>query len=430
MRLTKNLFLGIIICISLLAFLISLNFVTAQGNLNLQNFIQALKNIILERQQTPKIKLETPETIFQQVPEYKPVADYEKLITDIVEKTSPAVVSIVISKDVPIFERYYINPFEEFNLPPEFRQFFFEFEIPQYRQKGTEKRRIGAGTGFIISPDGLIATNKHVINEKDAEYTVYLNDGRKFKGKVVAMHPVDDLAIIKINANNLPYLRLGDSNKLKLGQTVIAIGNALGEFQNTVSVGVVSGLRRNITATDNQGYVQRLEGLIQTDAAINPGNSGGPLINLKGEVIGINTAIVSGAQNIGFAIPVNRLKNMILDLTTKGKIEVPFLGVRYLLVTEEIMKKFNLPYDYGAYIYSDNPKKPAVIPGSPAERAGLKEGDIILEVDGKKITLQNTLAQEITSRRVGDKVTLKIWRQGTILTIVIQLGSLPKDLQD
>ncbi len=413
--------------IAIVALIISFNLAIAQANL--QNLIDALKKLIYNPK-IQNIKVETPETIFEQIPEYKPVADYEKLITEIVEKSSPAVVSIVISKDVPIFEKYYINPFDEFDLPPEFRQFFFEFQIPQYRQKGTEKKQIGAGTGFIISSDGLIATNKHVVNEKDAEYTVYLNDGRKYKGKVIALHPIDDLAIIKINATNLPYLKLGDSNKLKLGQTVIAIGNALGEFQNTVSVGVVSGLRRNIVASDNLGNIQRLEGLIQTDAAINPGNSGGPLINLRGEVIGINTAIVSGAENIGFAIPVNRLKNMLYDLSTKGKVEVPFLGVRYLLVTEEIQKKFNLPFDYGAYVYSEDDKKPAVLPNSPAEKAGIKKGDIILEVNGVKITPQNTLAQQITSRKVGDIINLKIWRNGKIITLQAQLESLPSNLQD
>ena len=422
-------FILYITILTAVALIISFNLAIANANFNIQTLLDALKNLIY-LQKNPQIKIESSESIFQQVPEYKPVADYEKLIVTTVEEASPAVVSIVISKDVPVFEKYYINPFEEFDLPPEFKEFFFEFEIPQYKQKGTEKKRIGAGTGFIISSDGLIATNKHVVGDEEAEYTVYLNDGRKFKGKVLAVHPVDDLAIIKINANNLPYLQLGDSDKLKLGQTVIAIGNALGEFQNTVSVGVVSGLRRNIVASDNYGNVERLEGLIQTDAAINPGNSGGPLINLRGEVIGVNTAIVSGAQNIGFAIPVNRLKNMLYDLQTKGKIEVPFLGIRYLLITEEVQKKFNLPVDYGAYVYSDDPNKPAVIPNSPAEKAGIKNGDIILEIDGNKITPQNTLAQQVRLKKVGDKIKLKILRGKETITVEVQLGSLPSNLKD
>jgi len=412
----------------LIILIFSFNLTKAQSN-HLENILNLLKNFISQQISQNQIKIESPENIFQKIPEYKPVADYEKLITDVVEKSSPAVVSIVISKNVPVFERYYINPFEEFDLPPEFKE-FFEFQIPQYRQKGTEKKKIGAGTGFIISPDGLIATNKHVVIDKDAEYTVYLNDGSKYKAKVVAVHPVDDSAIIKINAKNLPYLKLGDSDKIKLGQTVIAIGNALGEFQNTVSVGVISGIRRNITATDETGRIERLEGLIQTDAAINPGNSGGPLINLRGEVIGINTAIARGAENIGFAIPVNRLKNMIYEISTKGKIEVPFLGIRYLIITEEIKKQFNLPFEYGVYVYSDDPKKPAVIPNSPAEQYGIKEKDIILEVDGQKITPQNTLSQIIRSKNVGEEINLKIYRNGDFIYLKVKLGSLPKELYE
>lgn len=422
----KKLYFILIGTLILLVF--SFNLVKAQNN-SLESILNLLKNLLSQQISQNQLKIESPENIFQKVPEYKPVAEYEKLITDIVEKASPAVVSIIISKNVPVFEKYYINPFEEFDLPPEFKE-FFEFQIPQYRQKGTKKKEIGAGTGFVISPDGLIATNKHVVIEKDAEYTVYFNDGRKYKAKVVAIHPVDDLAIIKINAKNLPYLTLGDSDKLKLGQTVIAIGNALGEFQNTVSVGVVSGLRRNIVATDEKGRIERLEGLIQTDAAINPGNSGGPLINLRGEVIGINTAIARGAENIGFAIPVNRLKNMIYEISVKGKIEVPFLGIRYLLITEEIQKQFNLPFDYGVYVYSDDPNKPAVIPNSPAEKYGIKEKDIILEVDGQKITLQNTLAGIIRSKKVGDEVSLKIYRDGKFIYLKVKLGSLPKELSE
>lgn len=404
----------------------------AEEKNSLFSFLDYLKNLfsINNSQLSNNLKItESPESLFQPSDIYKPVNDYEILITQTIEKVSPAVVSIIISKDVPIFEKYYINPFDDDFLPPEFKD-FFEFGIPKYRQKGTEKRQVGAGSGFIITSDGLIITNKHVVNDKNAEYTVYLNDGRKFNGKVVAVHPRDDLALIKINAQNLPTIKLGDSDKIKLGQTVIAIGNALGEFQNTVSVGVVSGLRRAITATDNQGNIERLENLIQTDAAINPGNSGGPLINLKGEVIGINTAIVSGAQNIGFAIPVNRAKKMVNEILTKGKIEIPYLGVRYLLITEDIKEKFKLPFDYGAYVYSDNPQLPAVIPNSPAEKAGLKNKDIILEVDDQKITPQNSLAQIIFQKEVGSRIKLKIWRDNKELIVYLKLEKMPTDFQN
>jgi S1-C subfamily serine protease len=354
------------------------------------------------------------------------VYDLESAVTQIAEKSSSAVVSIVISKYVPIVERFYINPFEEFELPPELKP-FFEFQIPQYREKGYEKQKVGGGTGFIVSSDGLILTNKHVVSDPKAEYTVYLNDGRKFKAEILAVHPTDDLALIKIPASNLPSLSLGDSDKIKIGQFVIAIGNALGEFQNTVSFGVISGLRRSITASDQTGNIERLEGLIQTDAAINFGNSGGPLINLKGEVIGVNTAIAGGAENIGFAIPINRAKKMINEVRTKGKIEVPFLGVYYLLINEEVQKKFNLPVDYGAYVYRE--EKSAIIPNSPAELYGLRDKDIILEVDGEKITPQNSLAQIIMKKSVGQKVNLKILRNNQTLNIYVILGSLPKNLQ-
>ncbi|GBD34828.1 Putative serine protease HtrA [bacterium HR35] len=353
----------------------------------------------------------------------------ESEITDIVKKASPAVVSIVISKYVPIIEEYYSNPFKEFDLPPELEPFFkFEFEVPQYRTKGYQKQEIGGGTGFIISSDGLILTNKHVVDDEKAEYTVYLNDGRKFKARVLVKHPIDDIALIKIDAQNLPTLRLGDSDNLQIGQFVIAIGNALGEFQNTVSFGVISGLKRNIVASDSSGKVERLEGLIQTDAAINYGNSGGPLINIYGEVVGINTAIVSGAQNIGFAIPINRAKRMIEDWQTQGKIEIPFLGIKYLLIDDKVKEKFNLPFDYGAYIYTELKSEKAIIPNSPAEQSGLQEGDIILEVDGEKITTQNTLAQIIRKKKVGQVVNLKVWRQGKILEIRVKLGKLPENL--
>jgi serine protease Do len=354
------------------------------------------------------------------------VFDLESAVTQIAEKSSSAVVSIVISKYVPIVERFYINPFEEFELPPEIKP-FFEFQIPQYREKGYEKQKVGGGTGFIVSSDGLIITNKHVVSDPKAEYTVYLNDGRKFKAEVLALHPTDDLALIKISANNLPTLVLGDSDKVKIGQFVIAIGNALGEFQNTVSFGVISGLRRSITASDQSGNVERLEGLIQTDAAINFGNSGGPLINLKGEVIGVNTAIAGGAENIGFAIPINRAKKMIEEVKTKGKIEVPFLGIYYLLINEEVQKKFNLPVDYGAYVYREG--QSAIIPNSPAELYGLRDKDIILEMDGEKITPQNSLAQIIMKKSVGQKVNLKVLRNNQTLNIYVILGSLPKNLQ-
>mgnify|MGYP001558818150 CR=1 FL=1 len=228
----------------------------------------------------------------------------EEAVIEAIDESSPAVVSIVATKDLPIFEQIFIDPFEEF---------FGEssgFLVPRLQQKGFEKTEVSAGTGFLISSDGLILTNKHVIDVAGAEFTVILNEGKKFKAEIAAKDPVLDLALIKIDGQNLHFLKMGDSDKLRVGQTVIAIGNALGEFRNTVSRGVISGLSRSIVASSGNTS-QELSEVIQTDAAINKGNSGGPLLNLKGEVIGINTAIVLGAQNIGFAIPINQTRNLI-----------------------------------------------------------------------------------------------------------------------
>lgn len=360
-------------------------------------------------------------------PLYKPVLDYEKAVIAAVKKASPAVVSITVSKNVPIIENCPINPF--LNLPPEFRQFFgddfFNFSAPCDSGK-TKLKEVGSGSGFIISSDGLILTNKHVVADDKASYTVFTNDGKKYEAKVLARDPLQDLAIIKISANNLPTVELGNSNELELGQTVIAIGNALGEFRNTVSVGVVSGLSRNLTATGPGIGEEFIQGVIQTDAAINPGNSGGPLLNLRGQVVGINTAIVSGAQNIGFAIPINRAKRAINSVKTKGEIQSPFLGVRYIIITPEIAEKQKLPVNYGALLRGNN-EGPAIVPNSPAAAAGLVAEDIILEVNGRRIDKDNPLQAVLLEFNVGEVVTLKINRNGKEFLVNVTLGKRPPE---
>jgi S1-C subfamily serine protease len=341
----------------------------------------------------------------------------EEHIVRVVKDASPAVVSIIISKDLSLVQQY--NPFGDFfgNL----------FGLPQPTptpNSGSQKTEIGGGTGFIVDPNGLILTNKHVVQDTQADYTVLTNDGQKYPAKVLALDPVQDLAIIKIDKNNLPTLKFGDSDKIEIGQTIIVIGNALGEFRNTVSVGVISGLQRSITASDSFGTAaEQLDNVIQTDAAINPGNSGGPLLNINGEVIGINVAMAQGAQNIAFALPINKAKRDIDQVQKQGKITTPFLGIRYTIITPQLQQQNNLSVDYGALIAGGQTQsEPAITPGSPAASAGLVENDIILEADGQKITTDNPLSQIIQNHNVGDTITLKVLHNGQEKTINVVLG--------
>ena len=369
------------------------------GTISGKHFYSEIKNYL------QKLNIVLPEQkVIEEKQVYIPQTSQEAEIINVFKEVSPSVVSIVITKDVP----KYINPLEGFP--------FFEIQVPGEM----EKKEIGGGTGFIISSDGMIVTNKHVVLDKDAEYTVLTVEGEKFPAKVLARDPGQDLAVLKIEGNGLPVVKLGDSDKLQIGQTVIAIGNVLGEFRNSVSVGVISGLGRTITASGG-GFYETLEDVIQTDAAINSGNSGGPLLNLKGEVIGINTAMASGAENIGFAIPINKAKKAIEQVKTLGKIVYPFLGVRYVLITDEIQKENNLPVNYGALITKGDQGEPAITSGSVAKTAGLREGDIILEFNGEKITTENSLAKIIMKYNPGDKITLKILRgtQEKIVEVIL-----------
>ena len=336
----------------------------------------------------------------------------EDKIISAVKNVSPAVVSVIISKDLPVIEQYYTNPFGD----------LFGIQIPQQRQVGTKKQEIGGGTGFIISADGMIVTNKHVVEDKEADYTVLTNDGKRYAAQVVAKDPIQDIAVIKIEKPDQQFktVPLGDSAAVQIGQSVIAIGNALGEFKNTVSVGVISGLGRTITASGGE-TAETLDDVIQTDAAINKGNSGGPLLNLKGEVIGINSAIASDAQSVGFSIPINSVKRSIEQARTQGKIVYPFLGVSYTLVNDQVQKDNKLTVNYGAWIKSSD-SQAAIVSGSAAEKAGLKEGDIILEINNEKITTDNSLSKIILKYKPQDKVTLKILHEGKDKIVEVVLG--------
>ncbi len=382
---------------------ISINYFYLQGNNILQELGKSLMPQVGQKQEVQQ--------------GYVSNISYEQAIIDSVKNASPSVVSIIISKNLPVYEEQYINPFQGF---PDFGP---QLQIPQYVQKGTQKQEVGAGSGFIVSEDGLILTNKHVVVDKDAEYTVLTNDGKKYPAKVLALDPVQDLAVVKIESENkFPAIKLGDSFGIQIGQGAIAIGNALGEFRNTVSVGVISGLGRTISASGGQGFSETLEDVIQTDAAINLGNSGGPLINLKGEVIGVNTAIAEGAQSIGFAIPINIAKKDISQITNSNKIVYPFLGVRYVLVDDAIKQKYNLSVDYGALVLKGSSGEPAITKDSAAEKAGLKEKDVILEINGEKITKDNSMAKIIQEYNPGDQIKIKLLRGKEQMEVDAVLG--------
>ena len=378
------------------------------------------KEYLKEMQSPDNLKDSTGNYVAEKMIEKQSLVSQESLVVDAVKKANPAVVSIIISKNVPKYEEY-TDPNQQTNP---FGDMFpgFSFNFPQYRQNGTQKEDVGGGSGFFVSSDGLIVTNKHVVDQTDAEYTVLTNDGKKHPATVVARDPVLDIALIKIIGSGYPYLTLGNSDSLDVGQSVIAIGNALGEFRNTVSVGVVSGLARSITAGDESGNSETLDHVIQTDAAINPGNSGGPLLDLSGEVIGVNVAVAQGSQSIGFALPIDSVESAIDSVKTTGRIIRPYLGIRYVSINSDLKNKNNLTVDYGVLVKAgQNADELAVIPGSPADKAGIVENDIILEVDGTKLDDTNNLADIIRQKKVGDVISLKILHKGTEKTVQVTL---------
>lgn len=349
------------------------------------------------------------------------VIEDDSAFIDVVEKNSPAVVSIIISKDIANNDDFFGNPFD-------FPDFFGN--DPNASGNGStpdspqsiQKQKIGGGSGFIVTADGMIVTNRHVVTDKNADYTVVTSDGKEYPAKFLAADPLADIAIIKIEGADFPTLELGDSDALRIGQTVIAIGNSLGEFSNTVSKGIVSGLGRSVTALGGIGQAEKLTNIIQTDAAINPGNSGGPLMNISGEVIGINVAMAQGAQSIGFAIPSNQIRKVVDQVRTTGKISSPYIGVRYMDINETIRREFNFAYDYGVLVVrGDTVTDFAVIPGSPADKAGIVENDVILEVNGTHIDKKNALSDLIAKNNVGDTLKLKIWHKGEIKEVPVRL---------
>jgi serine protease Do len=287
---------------------------------------------------------------------------------------------------------------------------------------------LGGGSGFFISEDGLIVTNKHVISDSSVDYTVITQDGEKYPAKVLALDPSFDLGVLKIDAptSTFPALELGNSDDLKTGQTVIAIGNALAEFQNSVTKGIISGLNRQLYAGD-YGSEELIEEAIQTDAAINPGNSGGPLITLDGKVIGMNTAVSDGAQSLGFALPASVLSHAVESVRAYGRIVRPWIGVRYIPVDADVQTKEKLPYPYGALIRGSGKTEPAIEPDSPAAKAGLQAEDVLLELDGEHIGELRSLSSLVSRHIPGDQVVLKVLRDGKEIQIPVMLEERPAD---
>jgi len=330
-------------------------------------------------------------------PEKVKIVKEESVAVDVVKRVGPSVVTVVESSQ---------------------RSFGFgSFDVPD-----TEERNIGSG--FIISENGLIVTNKHVVSDKEATYQIVTSDDKKYSVQRIFRDPLNDIAILKVNFSDNPGTRLksvelGDSSKLEVGQFVIAIGTALGKFRNTVTTGVVSGLGRGITAgSEFEGFVERLDNVIQISAAVNPGNSGGPLVNSAGQVIGVNTAIARGGQNIGFALPINTVKEAVSNFNEHGEIVRPYLGVVYRIVTRDVALLNEVPQ--GALVQE-------VIEGSGADKVGVRQGDIITTVEGKKIEEINDLADTIKDKKVGDRLTLVIWRDGKTQEVRATLSSAPNN---
>lgn len=328
---------------------------------------------------------------------------YDKMTVETVKKVAPSVVSVAISKYLPRMQD--MDPSALFN----------PFAWGQNEDGAKEKVKVGGGSGFVVHDGGIILTNKHVVFDPEADYGVVLSDGTELPAKVLSRDPINDIAVLKVESKKkLPHLKLGDSSKIQPGQTVIAIGNALGMFSNSVSRGIVSGLSRTISASMGMGgKTESLRGVIQTDVAINQGNSGGPLVDLDGKVIGINTAVIFGAQNIGFAIPIDGAKGDLDDIIKHGRIIKPFLGLTYVMLSPELSKRYGIKEEAGAMVIREHrPDSIAVLSGSPAHKAGIHEHDIITELNDHTLDAHDDLTDLLQHFKVGDKVTLRYLRKG------------------
>ncbi len=339
-----------------------------------------------------------------------PTEEDSNFVVEVVNKVEPAVVRINTSQTVR-------SEVPEGLDDPVFRRFFGE-GLPTQPQ---ERVRRGVGSGFVIDAKGLILTNSHVVNNADA-VTVVFSDGRSLEGKVLGEDPLTDVAVVQVPANNLPTVELASSEQVQPGQWAIAIGNPLG-LQETVTVGVVSALDRS---SSDIGATGKRVGFIQTDAAINPGNSGGPLLNARGQVIGVNTAIIQGAQGLGFAIPIDTAKRIADQLITKGRVEHPFLGIRMVPLTPEIKQRLNnsrnskvrVEADQGVLIVQ-------VVRGSPADEAGLRPGDVIQAINNQQVTKAEQVQQQLEKSGVGNQLPITVQRGGQTVELTVQPAPLP-----
>jgi len=320
------------------------------------------------------------------------------VIADVAQKVGPSVVSIVTQQQATVNSVYY--------------------------GAQTQTSR-AAGTGFIIDTNGLILTNKHVVPDGTSTVEVVTADGTKYENvKIIGRDPLNDLAVLQVaNPKNFKAVNLGNSDDVRTGQKVIAIGNALGQFQNTVTSGIISGMGRPIEAGDESGGAgEELTNLFQTDAAINSGNSGGPLLNFNGEVIGINTAVAADAENIGFSIPINEAKGIISSVKITGKISRPYIGVQYTMLTPDVAKQLDISVQQGAYV-STQPG--SVVTGSPAEKAGLAAGDVITAINGKQLDEKTSLTSAVGKFKVGDTIELTVIRGGKEQKFNVTLAEAP-----
>lgn len=341
------------------------------------------------------------------------VVSEESIVIDVVKKVSPSVVTVAEDIPEPSYAPFDTSPFGGmFGLPQEQQQ-------PEPQPQGPQN----IGSGFIVSSDGLIVTNKHVVADSSGKYYIITTKDKKYTVQKIYRDPLNDISIVKIDPlenkdQNLVPVTLGDSSNLQVGQLVVAIGTPLGQFNNTVTTGIISGLGRGITAGSQfQGFVEELSNVIQTDAAINPGNSGGPLVNSSAQVIGVNTAVASGGQNIGFALPINVIKASLKNFNETGQFNRPYLGVAYRLITRDVALMNSVPE--GAYVQQ-------VVDGSAADKAGIKQGDIITKIDGNKIQEgQSDIAKIIANKKVGDSLTLTVWRDGKTQDVGATLEAAP-----